>query len=324
MEIVVHYRATIPRVQQFTRAGQTVFVTTRWVEGKEGTEQRWDEKPLDAFSVREEFLKVKTERQALDFLRNTGEFLPHGDDLSWSDFQLWQRYAELVLEREKLSKVHKAVMANQPTDDLDPNGEINQMLLMLTGLYDHTYFGGSSRPLSPEELENVRHAAEVMSETPQQAADDYQDMLADIRSGAALIRQSQRELEHWFYAPPRQAYSIEFIPEKLDAELRQNMQRGGALLDYLHPHESLTPILLIKADCALKAIAATIYADRIAGIRFRECPGCKTLFKIGSQKAKKYCDDDRCKARKKKKDQRDRRKKPAEDTALKTEVKHNG
>jgi hypothetical protein len=89
MPIVVSYFATIPRVRQVTRSGELVFVTTRWVDGTETAEESWEEALRDAYRVRDEFLKVSTEREALDFLRETGEFLPSGDPISWLHFKRW-------------------------------------------------------------------------------------------------------------------------------------------------------------------------------------------------------------------------------------------
>ena len=195
MSIVVNYHAKIPRVRQITQSGEIVFQTTsgRYVdeifkdamEGKTnvGRMEGWADRTCDAYDVRDEFLKVTTERQALDFLREYGEFLPYDQQISWTDFKHWQRCAELVIERDILTTASKAILAGTPEKEIDPTGELTQLLRMLTGVYDHTHFG--DRPThtpSPHELEQLRRITEVMSETPRQAAERYQETLDTIRT----------------------------------------------------------------------------------------------------------------------------------------------
>ena len=120
MPIVVSYPATIARVQQVARAGEVVFVTTRWLKGRMAVS--CEQTTLNAYAVRDEFLSVTTEREALNFVRATGEFLPLGDEISWPIFQLWQRLAKFVHERATLSAAHKATMLEEqppPSKKLD-------------------------------------------------------------------------------------------------------------------------------------------------------------------------------------------------------------
>ena len=302
MPIVVSYHARIPRVRQIKQSGEIVFQTTssRFVdeifrdamEGKTdvGRLEGWADRICDAYDVRDEFLKITTERQALDFLREYGEFLPYDQQISWTDFKRWQRYAELVYERDRLSAAYKDIFAGHPTDETDPTGELAEVLRMLTG-YPHTYFG--DRPEyepSQHQLEQIHRTAEILSETPRQTEEHYQRSLAAIKNGAAIGHQRQQELESWFRAPPGSAYSVEFVPKEPDADLARNMQRGGAMLDYLIDQEELRPILVIWPSCALEAIAAAIYAERVAGVRVKKCPSCDKLFEIEAHKEKTYCD----------------------------------
>jgi hypothetical protein len=299
MPIVVSYQAKIPIVRQVTtQAGEVVFQTTRSrfvdeifsdaSEGKTnvGIMQGWIERIRDAYTVRDEFLKVTTERQALDFLRENGEFLPYDQQISWINFKRWQRYAELVYsERDKLSAAHTAIFA---TGETDPTGELNQVLRMLAG-YPHTYFGDPPPPPTPQELDSLRRACAVTSETPRQAAEHYQEALAQMNKSAAIAHQRQQELERWFHAPPPSAYSVEFIPKERDAEFERNMQCGGALLEYFMDQDKVLPVLVIYPRCALEAIAAAIYAERVANVRVKKCRGCGNLFEIGTQKNKSFC-----------------------------------
>jgi hypothetical protein len=318
MPIVVSYHARIPRVRQITQSGEIVFQSTSgrfsdeiWsdaVEGKSnvGRMEGWADRTCDAYDVRDEFLKVTTERQALDFLRENGEFLPYDQQISWTDFKRWQRCAELVIERDTLSSASKAIFAGLPKNDTDPTDELKQLLLMLTGIYTHTYFGDPPPPPSQHVLDSLRRAWEVTSETPRQAAEQYQKALAQMKRGAAIAHRRQQELERWFYAPPPSAYSIEFVPKKLNADLERDMQRGGALLDYLIDQEELLPVLVIYARCALEAIAAAIYAERVAGVRVGKCPACDKLFEIEAHKEKTFCNR-QCQDRMKKNRRRERK-----------------
>ncbi|WP_158789029.1 hypothetical protein [Granulicella sp. L46] len=301
MPIAVSYYAKIPRVRQIEQSGEVVFQSTsgRFVDEifRDATEgntdvgriEGWAHRPCDAYNVRDEFLKVTTERQALDFLRENGEFLPYDQQISWTDFKRWQRCAEMVIERDTLSSASKAIFAGRPKNDTDPTDELKQLLLMLTGIYPHTYFGDSAPPPSQHDLEQLRRVTGITSETPRQAAEKYQETLAQMKKGAAIRHQRQQELEHWFYAPPPSAYSIEFVPKKPNPDLERNMQRGGALLDYLIDQEELLPVLVIYARCALEAIAAAIYAERVAGVRVGKCPACDKLFEIEAHKEKTFC-----------------------------------
>jgi hypothetical protein len=293
MPIEVYYPARIVRVLKAFREGETVFIATRWLQGHEGQVEGCEQESLDAYAIRDEFFNVKTERQALDFLRATGGFLPYRDEISWQTFRLWQRLAELVRERDTLAVAHRETMLARPPH---PKAELDQVLRLLTGIYPHEYFGPPH--VVPEStLEMLRRAAQVSGEKPERALDS-------LREGEKWGRERQRELESWFDAPPPEAYSIEFFPREHDPARLSQLNHGGALMGLLFSPEELRPILVIRPRCTLEAIAAAIYAERIAGVRAGKCEGCGEWFEIGSQKNKAYCDDPRCKAKVKKRNQR--------------------
>jgi hypothetical protein len=293
MPIEVYYPARIVRVLKAFREGEAVFIATRWLQGQEGEVEGCEQESLDAYAIRDEFFNVKTERQALDFLRATGEFLPYRDEISWHTFRLWQRLAELVRERDTLAVAHRETMlARRP----HPKAELDQVLRLLTGIYSHEYFGPPH--VVPEStLEMLRRSAQVLGKKPERA-------LVGLREGEELGRQRQRALESWFDAPPPEAYSIEFVPRERDPERLSQLGGGGALMGLLFSPEELRPILVIRPRCTLEAIAAAIYAERIASVRAGKCKGCGEWFEIGSQKGKAYCDDPRCKEKIKKRNQR--------------------
>ena len=62
------------------------------------------EPPIDAYRIRQDFLRVETSSQAAEFLRLTGFFLkPKQDgvgpclDITWAEFQQWQELIRLIL-----------------------------------------------------------------------------------------------------------------------------------------------------------------------------------------------------------------------------------
>jgi hypothetical protein len=294
MPIEVIYFASIPRVVQRERSGETVFQTNRYMEGKEGTHIWIDQEYIDAYAVRDEFFKVTTESEALAFLRKNGAFLPMGDDISWQTFRRWQRLAELVRERDTLSAAHRESMAA-----LRPHSstELDEILRLLTGIYDHEYFGLPKPPPSDEIIAQWNRATEILGGKPGNAH-------AKFRDAQTYARNRQRELELWFKAPPAEHYSIEFKPRVEDSKLLKKLGRGGAMIDLMLSPKQLQPVLVIRPRCAIEAIAAAIYAERVAGNDFGKCVGCGEWFEIGSQKTKTFCRDSRCSERTRKARQR--------------------
>jgi CGNR zinc finger len=73
---------------------------------------------LDAYGLREGFLRVKTEMEALAFMLDAGGFQISEDeddeDLSWSDFKHWQTVIRSILIDPRL-----------PDDIMDPDGSDN-------------------------------------------------------------------------------------------------------------------------------------------------------------------------------------------------------
>jgi hypothetical protein len=67
------------------------------------------------------------------------------------------------------------------------------------------------------------------------------------------------------------------------------------MIEYLVPRDRLRPVLLIRPEYTLEAIAAAIFADRANGVEYRTCKHCTELFRVGSHKDKMYCNTERCK-----------------------------
>lgn len=304
MSVVVYYEAAIARVERVGEEPNVRFITSRTVPGSEPHREDWEQRPLSAFGIRDAFLSVANERQALDFLRETGEFLPHSDAITWTDFQLWQRVAKLVHERKDLIDAWET----QASGELS---EMSQMLRLLSG-YPHQYFG-SRRPdvWSDKELADIRRAAAItasVEEGTRAAEIAFNQILRSAKNGKAQIEANQRELEEWFRKPPPKACSIVLIPSQKDEErVNHERLRGGGMIEFLRTEERLRPMLVIYPRCTLQAIAAACYAERIGEVIFSICPKCKSRFEAKNRK-QVYCLNQPCKATMKKRRQRARKK----------------
>lgn len=273
MEVVIWYVAIVGRVEHYKRSEEHVFrITREFADGRRGEE--WEEKPLNAYAVRDQFLAVREWSEALEFLGGTGIFSPLSDSITWSEFQRWQRFAHLVQE-------HDSLAATMRSDKWD--GENGEVLKALTGIYQTSFFDIPQRP-------------ETELEAQWRKDPEIRRM---IEEGEAHQGQSLRRLCAWFREPEAAATSIQWVPKpEVDKKaLWRKLQAGGAMIDFLLPQNELQPVLLIRPKTTLQAIASAIYGDRIHGIEYRACEMCKALFKVGAHRERKYCDRARCKNR---------------------------
>lgn len=284
MQVVVHYVARIERVEQCKRGEEYVYSFTRKVESG-GTEERWEMLPRNAFAIRDEFQKVKTPTDALDFLSNTGVFSPLDYTITWSEFQRWQRFAYLVQEHSQLASAMKQSLSDQSRERLSVGSELQEALKALTGIYPSAFFDGTEIPQTP-----------AMADFNARAMQDPEVANA-IREGKRLMIEQRHDLESWFRQPPGNAWSIQWVPksEQDEEAVIRKLQAGGAMIEFLLPRAALRPLLLIRPRFTLEAIAAAIFADNSNGVEYRACDACSALFKIGAHKDKKYCDEKRCK-----------------------------
>jgi hypothetical protein len=273
MPVAISYVARIVRVALLKDGEDHWFRVTRAFTDDEGRKgEQWSDEPRDASVVRDEFLKVKTPSEALDFLSATGEFSPLGDTIRWSEFKLYQRFASLVQEHNQLASAMSSGLRS---------GEYAEALKALTGIYPSRFFDLPQKPES--DLEKRWRKDPVAGPL--------------IREGEAVNERQRRELWTWFREPPGGACSIQWIPKDAESNkaLFRKLQAGGAMIEYLVPRETLRPLFLIRARFTLQAIAAAIYADRIQGAEYRTCSVCNSLFRVGAHRDKKYCNREQCK-----------------------------
>lgn len=292
MPVIVPYTAIVGRVEHYKRGEEHYFNVTRSLkDGSPGEE--WEERPLNAHAMRDEFLSVKNWSEAYDFLSNVGRFSPLGDTITWKEFQRWQDFARLVSEHGQLASAMQEGRFN---------GEHGEALKALTGFYPRSFFDVKDESVSTK---NDEWLEREKRENP--------EIISAIRDGKRFREESRCELYAWFRRPPGSAWSIEWFPkceEDADAILPR-LQRGGAMIEFLLPREALRPALVVHPSYALQAIAAVIYADHNNGIEYRTCEFCRRLFPVGTQKGKKFCNQANCKnaahSRKVRKNERERK-----------------
>jgi hypothetical protein len=271
MHVVIAYTARVERVRHFTRAGEHVFEFTRLVKDGEYGHERWEQLGRNAHAVRDEFLRVKHPIEALDFLSNAGLFSPLNDWITWSEFQRWQRFAELVQLHTPLATA---------TNEAQFSGECAEILKALTGdsIFRSSFFDGCKIPKTAAQIESETIFSRTLNDDP--------ELRSAVEKGRQLQASMRRELLKWFHQPP---LSIEWIPSSEEAERRamqhlQNRGFGPWMMEFLLPKEELRPVILIKPKHALQAIAAAIYADRIHGVEWRKCKWrkCPETFRVGA------------------------------------------
>lgn len=342
MPVIVDYTAVVGRLAYFNRGEEYVFMQTKSVPDETG--MLYEEVGENAYSIRDEFFKVETVGQAIEFLQKTGEFSPLRPRLTWKEFQKWQLFARLVQEHNELGA---AMRSNSWS------GDCGEVLKALTGIYPCAFFDGCEDSLyvnvepfrdpstDPETSRRLEEAARAMHEAPnhEECLKAFEREKQELQAQDAREKwerekmQAWRALWQWFIKPP---VSIEWrtidneaaqkmMKQRIDTETgvaipipeESPLLRGGAMIEFLLPQDQLRPVLVIQPKCTLQAIAAAIYAERIQGISYRKCGWCEELFKIGSHKDKRYCDSARCKSNARKQRQRAKQRKEKELAASK-------
>lgn len=311
MRVHVDYVALVGRVEYFTRGEEHIFVQTKVLPDRTG--MKWDEVRESPYAIRDAFFDVETVGQAIEFLQKTGTFSPLRQRLTWTEFRRWQAFARLAQEHEPLSA---AMQRNEWS------GDCGEALKALTGIYPSSFFDGCEDGLyfieksTDDSNAELRRFAEVDRDYSQ--ATSHEEWLKGFENERQHLRAAHqreewerkkaeewRDLWQWFVRPP---VSVRWEPINEEAEQKVFKQhidpatglgipipdespimRGGSMMEFLLPRHQLVPVLLIQPKCALEAIAAAIYAERIQGITSRKCDGCGKLFKIGRHKDKRYC-----------------------------------
>lgn len=240
--------------------------------------QDFEKKPINAFSLRDEFLTKRGWIGAWEFLSVSGPFSPVSERITLKEFERWQEYVKLVLVKKTREALSSALR------DGDWNGDYAEALKALTGLYDSSFFDGVEAQQEASPTWKAKHL------TPEQAA---------LLTKSEIENKRQREkrlkaLCSWFRTPPAEAWSIRWVPNGPEAwnEAVGLLKAGRVLLDadarpsleFSLPRVALKPVMMIEARCSLQAIAASVYADYWHGVEHRRCPECGKVFRLGTKK----------------------------------------
>jgi hypothetical protein len=273
MELIVDYRIGSGHVTHTARDEDHVFdLEIDFV-------QEYEKKPINAFSLRDEFLSKKGWSGAWEFLSVSGPFSPISERITLKEFERWQEYTKLVLVKKTREALSSSLRSG------DRNGEYAEALKALTGLYDSSFFDGvleAVHKTSPEwKTENL---------TPEQCALVVQ---CEIENNQRRVKRL-KALCAWFRTPPAAACSIRWVPNGPEAwnEAVGLLKAGRVLLDaearpsleFSLPREALKPVMVIEARCSLQAIAASVYADYWHGVEHRRCRECGKVFRLGTRK----------------------------------------
>lgn len=278
MHVLIEFEQTSWCEFRIQKRGEE-HIFTNLIQRGQGDDLNYDWQPesvpLNAHAIRDDFQKVKTPLDALDFLNKTGRLSVLDQAISWSRFKRWQRFAYLVQEHEALASAQREIHSSD---------ECVEVLRALSGKQESPLFDGTEIEVfgSPERLKEIERWT---IENPE-----------EVEKNKAIRREIDNELFAWFRQPPNNACSIVWVPKtEEDHQSTDAAVRAGALLEYLLPQRAMRPLLVIQPSNTLEAIAAAIYADRIEGIAYRACEVCSDLFLVGTRDEKKYCSRERCK-----------------------------
>jgi hypothetical protein len=256
LPIRIEYQS--PRYEHFMRPNDDDWllcfspVKGRWNSGRiRGTTN------LDPYPIRDAFETIETAEEAVRFLSESGTFWPFTQVL-WSQFREWQAFfGWLRLDPARANK--------------SPEGK---------RAWD-TALGLGSSFFAQTDAEFTR------SRFPEDAIEQM---------GAERWRENQIQDRHTLFCLRRFALhperrnegsrvSLGWYDPKLkhapeDWKMRRKGSAKGAVFE---------PFLRIEALNVLEAVAATIYADRVNGTRFRKCKHCGKLFKVESDHEQAFC-----------------------------------
>jgi hypothetical protein len=293
MPIIVHYRAQVGHYDHRVQGTEELFSYSLLPLSAEEKEEllrstaelwkpeqlalltaggRYDDQVLDVLSLTDSFCAIKTPEEARDWLDRCGRFSPLSDTVTWSEFQGWQHITRLIQERGPLVKAVETLGSENAVKIRKCKEEI-EALLFIGGLNYSTFFG-------PDSCEQ------------------------------------HRILGSWFGRPPAKMLRVEFLPRRITKQITNQLdlsdsilglREGGLMWEFLLEPDKLRPVLVIACNYAIQAIAATLYAERISGAKFKRCAGdrCDIIFELKNNPLQIYHDtlcEDRTKKKKKRRD----------------------
>lgn len=304
LSVAVAYKAHIGHTSHYMQNQEHIYRATDKAS-KNSNQYQWKDLEQNAFNIRDKFLLIKDPLEAYEFLQNTGIFTPLRDEITWTEFKRWQRFAYLVQEHNMLANAMRAGKYE---------GEEAEVLKALTGIYKSSFFDDCERqPTRQEQDQLMRFFSKKsgLASNINQAIHEAQvDRENKIRQICAYFLRPTCSI---IWVPANEEVQQKILRTNIDPESNMEITdnekspilQGGAMIEYLLDQEELKPVLLIKAGNTLEAIAGAIYADRVKGVHYRACKECSALFRLGNHSTKGYCAPPKpCKSTAKKRRQR--------------------
>jgi len=221
---------------------------------------------LDPYTIRQKFERVKDHEEARLFLCENGPFWPNWAVL-YSQFEKWQEFFSwLRQEPEDATKTQEGKKAW-----LTASGYDNQFFTNETWLLPE-----ESREISPKRIWEIE--GEIVQEL--RLLRSFAHCLGGL-PGLRGIGNPNRITLAWYDPKDGLDPADGGAPEDwLARRLKPGRKRGFRPMAYLR----------IEVQNVLEAIAATIYADRAVGLKYRKCAHrpCNRLFLVTNPK-QKFC-----------------------------------
>lgn len=256
LQIRIDYQA--PRDEYVMRAaGDDWRFSLSRIKNQKNSGKMRETTNLDPYAIREAFETIETAEQVVRFLSESGRFWPFGD-LLWSQFQEWQsffRWLRLAPQEAKRSPEGKRAWDTSAS-------------------FQNSFFAQTD-----SDFTRSRFSENVIEEM---GADNWRKNQIQDRSILGYLRRfalyPERDREG-------SQVSLGWYDPKLKLPPEDWKSRKGQSADGVTP----APFLRIEVLNVVEAIAATIYADRLNGTRFRKCKHCGRLFKVESDHDQLFC-----------------------------------
>jgi len=213
---------------------------------------------FDPYAVRGRFFAVDSPNAAVEFLSGAGTFWPWVSVL-WSQFREWQEFLNwLRLDPQKAGRNPEGKKAWKTAAGIWPMEKSRNQFFKSDDL---EFIGDRwhDPDLTPEEWRNIR-------------VRDAQELFA-LRGFALTLKgwDLKQRVSLCWYEPGRK-------PEKWEARRETACKSAGYV-----------PFLRIEATSILEAIAATIYADAVYGVKTETCKMCRKIFERKSDHGQEFC-----------------------------------
>lgn len=275
--VMIHYRVFVDVVVSREKDGEVIF--SRWIDPTPVTEgvaiPYEGPRQLDPYKVREAFTSAKTEQQIRSFLSAAGDFWPFGH-ISMTEFTEWQELIHLI-RREDFIQLAAG-------DERARDAYLTIHNFTVPNSAPRSFFTATDQQAQEEEARILGNMQAGPREEMKRAFDESRKW----------SRQRRRELFQYITQPQA---SVVLVPTP---EIECLIEKGEHKPVWPMPYSETMPTIVFTPTNVLEAIAATIAADRLQGIRHRACASedCRNLIPISKGSRERfYCEGKMCKAR---------------------------